>query len=398
MNTIEEAIEDLKQGKCIIVVDDEDRENEGDLVALAEKVTPETINFLITYGKGLVCVAITEERAKELELTLMVTENTDPNQTAFTISIDSVDTSTGISAYERAKTIRDIADPTKRAKDFRKPGHIFPLIAKRRGVLQREGHTEAAVDLAKLCGAYPAAVICEIINTDGTMARLPDLRKVAQRHSLKLITIEALKQYRWKNESVVQRVVETKLPTEYGTFNVIGYQDSIYNCQHVVLIQGKIQDNKPILTRLHSECLTGDVFRSLKCDCGRQLDEALRFIQNEGQGIVIYLRQEGRGIGLLNKLKAYHIQEQGYDTVDANKKLGFPPDMRDYKIAADILKDLGVREINILTNNPDKIEQLEYYGITICRRVPLEVQPTKENFQYLKAKKERMGHLLQLIN
>ncbi|MHA1303837.1 MAG: bifunctional 3,4-dihydroxy-2-butanone-4-phosphate synthase/GTP cyclohydrolase II [Candidatus Heimdallarchaeaceae archaeon] len=396
-SSIEEAIEDLKEGKCIIVIDNEERENEGDLVALADRVTPATINFMIRFARGLVCVPITSERARELNLPLMVNKNNDPNQTAFTVSVDSIDCTTGISAYERAKTVRDITDLTKKAEDFRQPGHIFPLIAVEGGVLKREGHTEASVDLAKMCGAYPAAVICEIIKDDGNMARVPELLSFAQKHGLKIITITSLIKYRLENESFVERVVETNIPTKFGTFRIVGYRDKFCGCEHIAVIKGEIMEDQPILTRLHSECLTGDVLKSLKCDCGLQLEKAMELIEKEDSGVLLYLRQEGRGIGLLNKLKAYKLQECGYDTFDANLKLGFPADMRDYKIAADILKDLGINEIKILTNNPDKISKLEKYNIKVTQRIALEINPNEQNYAYLKAKQEKMGHLLNIV-
>ncbi|UJG41043.1 MAG: bifunctional 3,4-dihydroxy-2-butanone-4-phosphate synthase/GTP cyclohydrolase II [Candidatus Heimdallarchaeum aukensis] len=397
-NSIEEAIKDLKEGKCIIVIDNEERENEGDLVALADRITPDTINFMIRFARGLVCVPITSERARELNLSLMVTKNNDPNQTAFTVSIDSIDCTTGISAYERAKTVRDITDRTKKAEDFRRPGHIFPLIAVEGGVLKREGHTEASVDLAKICNAFPAAVICEIIKDDGHMARVPELLSFAQRYGLKIITISSLIEYRLKNESFVERVVETNIPTKFGTFKIIGYSDKYNGLEHIALIKGEIKENQSILIRLHSECLTGDVLKSLKCDCGSQLEKSMEMIAEEGTGVLLYLRQEGRGIGLLNKLKAYKLQECGYDTFDANLKLGFPADLRDYKIAADILKDLGINEIRILTNNPDKIKKLEKYNIKIAQRIPLRMDPNIQNYAYLKAKQEKLGHLLNIID
>lgn len=392
---IEEAIYDLMRGKAIIVVDDEDRENEGDLVALTEKATPEIINFMITEGRGLVCVPITPERAEALDLPPMVSHNTDYHGTAFTVSVDHVSTTTGISAHERAATVKALIDPNAKAHDFRRPGHIFPLIAKKGGVLRRAGHTEAAVDLARMCGSEPSAVICEVIKEDGTMARLPDLIRFAEQHKLKLITIKDLIRYRNEKEKLVKREVEVRMPTDFGTFRAIAYTNEVDAKEHVAFVKGTIDGTRPILVRVHSECLTGDVFHSHRCDCGPQLEAALRQIEEAGNGVLLYMRQEGRGIGLINKLKAYQLQEQGLDTVDANLKLGFAPDLRDYGIGAQILKDIGVRQIRLLTNNPRKIKGLEGYGLNVVERVPLQMQENEDNTGYLHTKKAKLGHMLK---
>jgi len=394
-NRIEEAIEALTLGKVIIVVDDEDRENEGDFIALSEKATPEVINFMIKEGRGLVCVPITEERAQELDLPPMVARNTDYHGTAFTVSVDHIETSTGISAHERSQTVQALISSRTRPQDFRRPGHIFPLIAKEGGVLRRAGHTEAAVDLAKMCGSYPSSVICEVIKEDGTMARVPDLMEIAAKHDLCIITIQDLIQYRNAKEKLVEREVEVNLPTDFGTFRAIAYTNQLDQKEHVALVKGSIDPEKPTLVRVHSECLTGDVFHSHRCDCGPQLAAALKQIDEEGAGVLLYMRQEGRGIGLINKLKAYALQEQGLDTVEANIKLGFAPDLRDYGIGAQILKDLGIRELRLLTNNPRKIKGLEGYGLEVVERVPIQMEGKEHNMDYLQAKKNKLGHMLK---
>ncbi len=393
MDSIEDAIYDLMLGKVIIVVDDENRENEGDFIALAEKASPEVVNFMITEGRGLVCVPITEQRAAELDLPPMVTHNTDYHGTAFTVSVDHKDTTTGISAYERSRTIQAIIDPQTRPQEFRRPGHVFPLIAKKGGVLRRAGHTEAAVDLAKMCGAGPAAIICEVIKEDGAMARVPDLQKIAAKYDLKFISIKDLIHYRNQKEKLVKREVEVKLPTDHGIFTAIAYSNEVDQKEHVALVKGEIDSAQPVLVRMHSECLTGDVFYSHRCDCGPQLHAALSQINAAGSGVLVYLRQEGRGIGLINKLKAYQLQEQGLDTVDANIKLGFAPDLREYGIGAQILKDVGVRKIRLLTNNPRKIIALDGYGMEVVERVPLQTGENEDNAKYLHTKQNKMGHL-----
>jgi len=391
---IEEAIYDLMRGKVVIVVDDEDRENEGDLVALAEKATPDVINFMIKEARGLVCVPIQQERAEALDLPPMVSHNTDYHGTAFTISVDHMTTTTGISAGERAMTVKALIDPKAKAAEFRRPGHIFPLIAKKGGVLRRTGHTEAAVDLARMCGSTPAAVICEVIKEDGTMARLPDLVEFKNKHGLKLISIRDLIHYRNEKEKLVKREVEVRMPTDYGMFRAVAYTNDVDSKEHVAFVKGTIDSSQPVLVRVHSECLTGDVFHSHRCDCGPQLDAALRQIEEAGNGVLLYMRQEGRGIGLMNKLRAYQLQEQGLDTVEANAKLGFGPDLRDYGIGAQILKDLGVSRMRLLTNNPRKIKGLDGYGLEIVERVPLQLPENEDNTRYLHTKKAKLGHML----
>jgi 3,4-dihydroxy 2-butanone 4-phosphate synthase/GTP cyclohydrolase II len=396
---VEDALPAVKAGRLIIIVDDEDRENEGDLMVAAEKVTPDIINFMTKYGRGLICLPLTKERLEELHLPLMVSDNTARFQTAFTVSIDAKEgIATGISAYDRAKTVMTVVDPATKPTDLARPGHIFPLQAKEGGVLARAGQTEAAVDLARMAGLAPAGVICEIMNEDGTMARMPELEMISQEHDIPVLTIADLIKYRMKNECLVQKIDQADLPTEHGHFQILVFEDIIHHENHIALIKGEIDKNVPILVRAHSQCLTGDTFGSCRCDCGEQLHRAMDMIEKEGRGVILYiLNHEGRGIGLTNKIRAYAIQDKGVDTVEANRRLGFKPDQRDYGIGAQILVSLGVKKIRLITNNPRKFIGLAGYGLEIVDRVPIEIPPNKANRQYLKTKKEKMGHILEMV-
>ena len=397
LHTIEEALEDFREGKFVIVVDDEDRENEGDFIIAAEKITPEAVNFMLKNGRGVLCAPITESRCTELELDKQVSNNTSILGTPFTVTIDKIEgCSTGVSTADRAATIKALADPTSTANTFGRPGHINPLYAKEKGVLRRAGHTEAAVDLARLSGLYPAAALIEIMNEDGTMARMPDLLKVSEKFGIKIITIRDLIEYRLKKESIVEKGETANLPTKYGDFKIIPFRQLSNGLEHVALVKGEWEENEPILVRVHSSCVTGDIFGSLRCECGDQLHKAMEMVEKEGKGVIIYLIQEGRGIGLMNKIKAYSLQEQGLDTVDANLQLGFNADERDYGVGASILREIGVRKMRLISNNPVKRIGLEGYGLEIVENVGIEVGINKYNEHYMQTKKERMGHSLKL--
>jgi 3,4-dihydroxy 2-butanone 4-phosphate synthase/GTP cyclohydrolase II len=398
-NTIPEALEDFKEGRMVILVDDEDRENEGDFCMAAEKVTPEAVNFMAKYGRGLICLSLTPERVEHLRLSMMTRDNKSPFGTAFTVSIEAKKgVTTGISAHDRAKTILAAIDPHARPEDLVSPGHIFPLRARRGGVLQRAGQTEGSVDLARLSGLYPAGVICEIMNEDGSMARVPELVKVAHEHSIRMVTVKDLIEYRMMNELLVKKASEVKFPTRYGgEFKAMAYDNLVDDNIHLALVKGDVAGDDPVLVRVHSECLTGDVFGSRRCDCGEQLQSAMKIIENEGRGVILYMRQEGRGIGLANKLKAYELQDQGMDTVEANIELGFKADLRDYGIGAQILVSLGIKNIRLMTNNPRKIVGLEGYGLKVVERVPVETAPHEKNIVYLKTKKKKLGHMLDEV-
>jgi 3,4-dihydroxy 2-butanone 4-phosphate synthase/GTP cyclohydrolase II len=397
LSPIPEIVEDIQAGKFVIIVDDENRENEGDLAIAADRVTPEAINFMATHARGLICMPIIGKRLDELRIPPMVQENTSKFTTAFAVSIEAKNrTTSGISAFDRSATVKAVIDPKTRPEDIARPGHMFPLRAREGGVLVRAGHTEAIVDLSKMAGLYPAGVICEILNADGTMARLPQLEEIAKNSGLKIVSIADLITYRRKNERLVQKVAEARFPTVYGDFIIIAYKSTVDTDEHIAVIKGEINNGEPVLVRVHSECVTGDVFGSLRCDCGEQVHKAMKMIAGEGRGVFLYMRQEGRGIGIHNKLKAYQLQDQGLDTVEANIALGFEPDLRDYGIGAQILADLGLHNIRLMTNNPKKIIGLESYGLKVVESVPLLVEPTEHNISYLKTKQDKLGHLLAI--
>jgi 3,4-dihydroxy 2-butanone 4-phosphate synthase/GTP cyclohydrolase II len=398
LSRIEDALEDIRSGRMVILVDDEDRENEGDLTIAADHVSPEAVNFMARYGRGLICLSMTEERARQLQLPPMVHENSSPFGTAFTVSIEARrGVTTGISAYDRSTTIRTAIAEHAKPEDLVRPGHVFPIVAKKGGVLVRTGQTEGSVDLARLAGCSPAAVICEVMKEDGTMARMADLKIFAARHGIKIVSIQDLVEYRMTRERLVVRIAETRMPIrDGGEFAAIAYRNEVNGDTHMALVKGEIRPEVPVLVRVHSECLTGDVFGSLRCDCGEQLRNALRIIEAAGGGVLLYMRQEGRGIGLENKIRAYNLQDKGFDTVEANERLGFKPDLRDYGVGAQILVDLGVRDIHLLTNNPKKIIGLEGYGLRVVERIPIEVTPNADNVKYLKTKKKKLGHILNV--
>ena len=400
LNTVEEAIQEIKSGKIVIVVDDEDRENEGDFLAAADKVTPEMINFMATHGRGLICAPLIDDRCEELELNLMVGKNTDEYETPFTVSVDLIGNgcTTGISASDRSKTIKALVNPNTQPNELSKPGHIFPLKAKKGGVLRRAGHTEAAIDLARLAGLYPAGVIVEIMNDDGTMARLPELFEIAKKHKLKIITIKDLIAFRIKNESLIEKLLDVNLPTEIGNFKLHAFREITNDQTHLALVKGKWKKNEEILVRVHSSCVTGDIFGSCRCDCGPQLESAMQIIEKEGKGVIVYMNQEGRGIGLVNKLKAYQLQEKGKDTVEANEELGFKADHRDYGVGAQILRSLEINKIKLLSNNPKKRSGLIGYGLEIVENIPIEIKSNKHNHSYLKTKRDKLGHRLSKID